>query len=398
MSVSPTSTPATPAPSIVAALLPIMAVAFVACLVSGLALPVLPLHVHVGLGHGTFVVGLIAGSQFVAAMLARLWAGHYADSRGAKRAVATGLLAATGVGVLYLLSLAFVDVPVASAAILLLGQALLGGTFGFITTGAISWGLALVPAQHAGTVIAWIGTAIYAAMALGAPAGTALYTGHGFAAVALVTAALPLLALLIVLTLHPVAPLARARPALLKVVGAVWIPGLGLTLSSLGYGAITAFLTLLFADRGWSPLWPGITLFAVCFILARVVLGRMADRIGGAKVALMFVVIEAAGLAMIWLAPWSALALLGAALTGFGYSLVYPGYGVEAVRRAPPESRGLAMGAYTAFLDLALGLASPSLGLVASRAGLDTVYLVSALAVLGAALIAARLLRAGASR
>ena len=41
----------------IAALLPIMAVVFVAYLVIGLAMPVLPLHVHQGLGLSTFVVG-----------------------------------------------------------------------------------------------------------------------------------------------------------------------------------------------------------------------------------------------------------------------------------------------------------------------------------------------------
>src|SRR5205814_1025706 len=117
----------------------------------------------------------------------------------------------------------------------------------------------------------------------------------------------------------------------------------------------------------------------------RVVFGHLPDRIGGARVALVCVLIEAAGLALIWLAPGSTLALVGAVLTGFGYSLVYPGFGVEAIRRAPPESRGLAMGAYTAFLDLALGLANPALGLVAGRAGLPSVFLVSALVVLCAA-------------
>jgi len=50
------------------------------------------------------------------------------------------------------------------------------------------------------------------------------------------------------------------------------------------------------------------------------------------------------------------------------------------------------MGAYTAFLDLSLGLSSPALGLVASGAGLPAVFLVSALVVLGSAAIAARLL------
>ena len=80
--------------------------------------------------------------------------------------------------------------------------------------------------------------------------------------------------------------------------------------------------------------------------------------------------IEAAGLALIWLAPDRASGAVGAALTGFGYALVYPGLGVEAVRRAPAQSRGLAMGAYTVFLDVALGFGSPVLGLIAGWAGL----------------------------
>jgi predicted MFS family arabinose efflux permease len=87
------------------------------------------------------------------------------------------------------------------------------------------------------------------------------------------------------------------------------------------------------------------------------------------------------------------MAAVGAVLTGLGYALVYPGLGVEAVRRAPPESRGLAMGAYTAFLDVALGFGSPTLGLLAGWAGLSSVFLASALLVLGAMIIALRLLQ-----
>jgi len=58
------------------------------------------------------------------------------------------------------------------------------------------------------------------------------------------------------------------------------------------------------------------------------------------KVALICATIEAVGLGLIWLAPFSALSLSGAALTGIGYSLVYPGFGVEAVRNAPAQTRG----------------------------------------------------------
>jgi len=82
--------------------------------------------------------------------------------------------------------------------------------------------------------------------------------------------------------------------------------------------------------------------------------------------------------------------LVGAVITGLGYALVYPSFGVEAVRAALPESRRLAMGAYTTWLDLALGVAGPVLGLVANWQGLSSVFLVSGPVVLCAAIVALR--------
>src|SRR5215468_1795187 len=142
------------APRFAATLLPIMGVVFVAFLVIGAVMPVLPLHVHDGLGFGTFVVGVVAGSQFAASLISRPWAGNYSDSRGAKRGVVVGLLAAAASGLLYLLSLGFSGAPLTSVAILLLGRALLGGAESFVITAAVSWGLALVDSRNTGKVIA----------------------------------------------------------------------------------------------------------------------------------------------------------------------------------------------------------------------------------------------------
>jgi predicted MFS family arabinose efflux permease len=149
-------------------------------------------------------------------------------------------------------------------------------------------------------------------------------------------------------------------------------------MSSLGFGAVTAFSALHFAQRGWDSGWMAFTAFAVCFMAARMMFGHMVDRSGGIRVATASLVIEAFGQLVLWKATWAGMAIAGAALTGLGYSLVYPGLGVEAVRRAPPESRALAMGAYTSCLDLALGVGMPGLGLVADHTGLATVFLVSA--------------------
>lgn len=383
--------------SFTATLLPIMGVVFVAFLVIGIAMPVLPLHVHDGLGFGTFVVGLVAGSQFAASLISRPWAGHYSDSRGARRGVIFGLLAGAASGLLYLLSLGFAGSPSTSVAVLLAGRAVLGGAESFIITAAVSWGLALVDSRKTGKVIAWVGSAMFAAFAIGAPAGSALYAAYGFSAIAIATAAAPLLTLLLVASLPAVAPVHQTRLSFGKVIIAVWVPGFGAALGSVGFGAVTTFVALLFANRGWANGWQAYTAYAVAFILARIFFSHVADAIGGAKIALVCALIEAVGQALIWLAVQPEIALVGAALTGFGFSLVYPGFGVEAVRRVPAQSRGLAMGAYTAFLDLAQGLASPALGLIATGARLNMVFLASGVTVLSAALVAAWLMAYPAS-
>jgi MFS family permease len=345
-----------------------------------------------GLGLGPFVVGLVAGSQFAASLVSRPLAGDYSDGRGAKRGIIAGLAAAAASGLLYLLSLGFTATPLLSVAILLVGRGLLGAAESFIITAAVSWGLALIDPRSTGKVIAWVGSAMFAAFAIGAPAGSALYAAYGFTAIALATAAAPLLTLLLVAPLPAIAPVRHGRVSFTKVVGAVWVPGLGSALGSVGFGAVTTFVALLFASRGWANGWLAYTAYALAFILARLFFSHVADTLGGARVALVCALIEAAGQLLIWFSVRPEMALAGAALTGFGFSLVYPGFGVEAVRRVPPQSRGLAMGAYTAFLDLAQGLASPALGLIATGARLNAVFLASAATVLCAALVASWLM------
>jgi MFS family permease len=338
------------------------------------------------------MVGVVTGSQFLASILSRVWAGHAADRRGPKCAVMAGLLAATASGGLYLLSLAFLARPWFSVGVLLAGRATLGAAESFIITGAAAWGLAVAGPRQAGRVIAWVGMAMFASMALGAPLGMTLYGAGGFAAVAAAAVVIPLLTLLIVAPLRPTAVAASAPSGLIPVVKAVWLPGVGSALSSLGYGAVLAFGALLANEHGWNPVWLSFTAFACALVAARLFLGHVPDRLGGAKVALGSVLVEGLGLALLWLAPGPITAAVGAALTGCGYALVYPGLGVEAVRRAPAQNRGLAMGAYTVFLDVALGFGSPALGLVAAAQGFSAAFLLAAMLVLSATGIAARLM------
>lgn len=373
-------------------LLPVTLAVFIAFLTMGMQLPVLPLHLQQNLGMDTLAIGTVIGAQFIASLLTRSWAGNFADMRGAKRAVLTGLLVVASSGVIYLISLLFIDRPASSVAILLLGRVVLALGESLLATGALGWGLGLVGPANAGKVMAWIGIAIYGAWALGAPLGVAIYHGWHFTGIAMAIIVVPLLPLMFITQVRAVAPTSTKRTPFYKVMGAVWRPGLGLALASVGFGMITAFIALLFAARAWGNASLAFTAFGVAFIAARLFFAHLPDKLGGARVALVCVLIEACGQLLIWGADDATLVYLGAALTGFGYSLAFPAFGVEAVRRAPPHTRSLAMGAYVAFLDIALAVTSPLAGALAAHRGVASVYLAGAIAVALAMLVALSLM------
>ncbi|GAA0749514.1 arabinose transporter [Ideonella azotifigens] len=370
-----------------------MALVFMVFAMTGLGMPVLPVHVHQTLGMSSFVVGTVVGSQFAAALASRLWCGHLCDTRGPRVALRAGLLAGCLSGAVYLLSLPFHASPDVAVGVLLLGRALLGAAESFVITGALAWGIAAAPASQTGRVIAWIGIAMYTAFAIGAPIGVLLYDTIGFSAIGLATLVVPAMALpLLRQAPQRAGPPGAARPSGgMPVLRAVWKPGLGLALSSLGFAAVTTFVALLFASRGWTPGWAGFTAFSAAFVAARLVGSQLPDRFGGARVAACGMLVETAGLALLALAPSATVALLGSALTGLGYSLVFPGLGLEVVRGAPSGHRALALGSYTACLDLALALAGPALGLLADQAGFAAAFGASGAVVLLAAAVALRL-------
>ncbi|MDN5538551.1 arabinose transporter [Comamonas sp.] len=366
----------------------LMGCVFTVFWVTGAALPALPLHIHDDLGFSTFAVGLVSGAQFATALLCRLWSGSISDQKGPKFAVTAGLLLAMLAGVLYLLSMATASHPVLSIVILLMGRVTLGGAESFIMIGAQSWCLSLSGPGNVGKMIAWIGTAMFVAMALGAPLGGFLYAVFGFASIGWVTLLGASATLLLIIAIPSAQAMPQRRKATGEVLKAVWVPGLAMAFSSLGYGIMTAFSVLLFVQKGWQPAWLSFTAFAAALMVARIFFGPLPDRLGGARTAMVFIVIHSAGLAAIWIAPYAWLAFAGSAVAGFGYALVYPGLGMEAVARAPADAKGLAMGVYTAFIDLALGLFAPLLGLLANVIGLAQVFLATALLALCAVPIA----------
>lgn len=84
------------------------------------------------------------------------------------------------------------------------------------------------------------------------------------------------------------------------------------------------------------------------------------------------------GQVLICCAPTSAMAVLGATLTGLGFSLVFPAMGVIATRSIPPEQRGRAVGKFIAFANIALGGTGPAVVFATQWFGISAAFLVGA--------------------
>ena len=371
---------------------PLFAAMFLGFLTVSLPLPALPLYVTRTLGYGTVMAGLAVGLQSLATLATRAFSGRMVDVSGSKATLVRGLVVCSAAGWLYVLSVASTSSGI-SLGILLVGRVTLGIGESLLITGVVTWAMSRAGPGRAGAAMSWNGMAQYGSLAAGAPLGFALFQVAGFAAVSFATALLPLVALAVVLPLASIPAAGGARLPLRSVIGCIWRPGLALTMCGIGFAAVSTFASLDFADRGWRGAGYALFAYGACFVLVRTVAGHLPDRMGGIAVAAVSMALEAIGQILLWTAPGPGVAFVGASLTGIGCSLVFPSLGVEAFRRVPPESRGIAVGAFAGFQDVAIGLTGPLLGSVAAVSRPATVFLIGALAAVVGCLIAARLRR-----
>jgi MFS family permease len=353
---------------------------FICYLTIGIPLAVLPGYVHDDLGYSVVLAGLAISVQYLATLASRPLAGRSADTLGPKKTVSIGLIGCGVSGVLLLLAVLCGRWPLASLALLVLSRLVLGFGESLCGTGAILWGIGRVGTTHNARVISWNGIATYGALAIGAPLGVAISRSIGNAALGILIVALAAAGYWLARRVAAVPIVHGERMSYRSVFTRVLPHGIGLALGSVGFGSIATFITLFYAARNWPHAALSLTVFGTMFVGSRLLFANTIKTYGGFRVAIASFSFECVGLLLLWLAPEPHVALAGAALTGFGFALVFPALGVEAVGLVPPASRGAALSAYSVFLDLSLGITGPLAGYIAGEFGYGSVFLFAAVA------------------
>jgi MFS family permease len=352
---------------------------FISYVCNGLPLAVLPGYVLDDLGLTSIFAGMVISVQYLGTLLARPLAGGVADRFGAKYAVVSGFCGLTLSGMLTALAIVLHAHPWLFIPLLLTGRVVLGISTAMISTPCCTWAIGLCGSPRTAQVMSWNGIAAYGGTAVGAPLGVLLRSSFGVASVGLCTALLGFVFLLVALGRRPAPLVAGTRLAFHRVLFSVMPNGLVLVCSSVGFGGLTAFVALYFDSRDWGHAAYCLSGFGAGFIMARLTSPGILQRFRGYKVVGGCLLVQTLGMLLIWLAPSPALAIAGGVLTGIGVSWVYPGLGVETLASTPAVNRNSALSALSLFFDIAVGLAGPLMGLIASGFGYGAIFLCAAM-------------------
>ena len=347
----------------------------------GATLPVLPRYVDGPLDGSDFDVGVVTGAFAITGLACRPLAGRLADQRGRKLVVIGGAISTAIAGLLY-----FVPAGIGG---LIVARLFLGAGEGAVYTAGSAWVVDMTPPERRGRIIGLYGLAIWGGLALGPPIGELILQATSFEMVWAFAAAAPLAGAVLALRI-PESFVPRPTPEADRrlIAREALRPGLGLSLAIVGYAAMAAFVVLHLDERGVGHGAAVFTAFAVSVVGMRVIGGGLPDRYGSVPCIIGAGSIEAAGLLVIAAADSVAVAVLGAVAMGSGFSLLFPSLALLVVNRVPEDRRGAAMGTFTAFFDLGMGVGSPLVGAAAALGGYEAAFVLAAACALATIAVA----------
>ena len=334
----------------------------------------LPVYV-LSLGGNQADAGLVSGMLAFVAMLLRPVVGWVADAWLRRPLVLVGALCYGLASVGYGLA--------GSVGDLLAARALHGFGLSNYTTGSNAYLADIAPPRRRAEAMGIFSAAMGVGMILGPAAGFAILGVSGFPTLFTLTASLAFGAFVVSVLARerrpkPTGPRQRWSPRTgIVALGALPIAWTA-TCLGIGFGPLGAFIAIYAQSHGIAN--PGVyfTAQAIALLLARALLGRVADRRGRTAVIVPGVLAVTVSLAILPFVSDLPGFLVSATLFGLGFGAAQPATMALLVDLVPTNQRGLALSTYFLGFDLGISAGSIGLGVVAQTWGLSVMWPIAA--------------------
>ncbi len=352
---------------------------FIGYFIIGLSLSVLPIFISKSLGYSLLIAGIVISLQYISTFFLRAYSGKVIDGKGPKPAVLFSMIGFSLTGIFLILAYYFKFSPILSLAFLVITRLLTGCAEGMVGASPINWAIMALGEKHTAKIISYNGVACYGALAMGASLGIVIEHKFGLYGIGILSIILGIIGFFFAKTKeNKTNTNPQENQSFWKVLGKVAPFGVCLALGGIGFASISTFITLYYNFFHWNNGALCLSIFGALFVAGRLVFSNVIDNYGGIKVAIACLFVETIGLLIIAFATNAQMALVGAGVTGLGFSLIFPALGVMAIKSVSPSSQGSALAGYGLFIDISLGVAGPIIGSVADFFGMQFIFPFSA--------------------
>ncbi len=352
---------------------------FVGYFIIGLSLSVLPIFISKSLGYSLLIAGMVISLQYISTFFLRAYSGKVIDGKGPKPAVLFSMLSFSLTGIFLIFAYYFKFSPILSLGFLIITRLLTGCAEGMVGASPINWAIMALGEKHTAKIISYNGVACYGALAIGASLGIVIEHAYSLYGIGILSIILGIIGFFFAKTKeNKTNKNPKENQSFWKVLGKVAPFGVCLALGGIGFASISTFITLYYNYFHWNNGALCLSVFGGLFVAGRLVFSNVINNYGGIKVAIACLFVETIGLLIIAFSTNAQMALVGAGVTGLGFSLIFPALGVVAIKSVSPSSQGSALAGYGLFIDISLGIAGPIIGSVADFFGMQFIFPFSA--------------------
>lgn len=336
---------------------------------TNLLVPTIPVHFH-GLGYPASSIGLIVGFFALGALLFRIPSGRWVDQYGGTKVLGTGIIVASFSLFLLLFS--------TSLDVLLIARFLHGASITGFSSAALTINSIMHKPKNQNEAVGIYTLFIMIGNGIAFSSSLFLYRSFGFDTVAtlsFVTTALTFLLFPKNIKLPSFAKDNRSISILSVAKNpGVWIPSVCQFGSNFAYGALFAFIPLLFESARASGLIEYYISYAVAVILTRAFIGKILTFFPSIRLLGFLLYGFGITLSLTFLPPTPMSGILIGLLIGFTYGMAFPSLVPIVSNHTRLVERGTAFGVFTVSVDFGAAVGSIFLGSLIDLFGLHWVF------------------------